>query len=138
VEVGEDGAFSTPYQLTTGSWQLTVTASGEEGKTTSLTRTVMVEFSGVNLTVEIKGGTAWVKVWVDGVVDPNVGAAGKTYRSGKTLSFTGTRSIEVRTGSSGVTRFTLNGTSLGELGRSGVPETWLFEPPNPPQKTGRT
>ncbi len=138
VEVGEDGAFSTPYQLTTGSWQLTVTASGEEGKTTSLTRAVTVEFSGVNLTVEIKGGTAWVKVWVDGVVDPSVGAAGKTYRSGKTLSFTGTRSIEVRTGSSGVTRFTLNGTSLGELGPSGVPETWLFEPPNPPQKTRRT
>jgi hypothetical protein len=58
--------------------------------------------------------------------------------SGDTLTFTGTTSVEVRTGSSGVTHFTLNGTSLGALGRSGVPETWLFRPPNPPEKTRRT
>ena len=40
-------------------------------------------------------------------------------------------------GSSGVTYFTLNGTSLGALGKSGVPETWLFAPPAPPVKTQR-
>jgi cytoskeletal protein RodZ len=138
VAVDDDGSFSTPYQLTTGRWQLTVTASGEEGKTTSLTRNVTVEFKGVNLTVEIKGGSAWIKVWVDGKVDDTVGASGRTFRSGRTLTFTGERSIEVRTGSSGVTYFTLNGTSLGALGRAGVPETWLFQPPDPPKKTGRT
>ena len=44
----------------------------------------------------------------------------------------------VRSGSSGVTRFTLNGVSLGALGKKGVPETWLFAPPDEPQKTGRT
>jgi cytoskeletal protein RodZ len=138
VEVGEDGVFSTPYQLTAGRWKLTVTASGEEGKKVSLTRNVTVAFKGVNLTVEIKGGSAWVKVWVDGAVDPTVGAAGRTYRDGRTLTFMGERSVEVRTGSSGVTHFTLNGTSLGALGRSGIPETWLFEPPDPPRQTGRT
>ena len=57
--------------------------------------------------------------------------------SAKTLTFTGRDSIEVRTGSSGVTYFTLNGTSLGTLGKSGVPETWLFAPPHPPEKTQR-
>jgi hypothetical protein len=36
-----------------------------------------------------------------------------------------------------VTYFTLNGTSLGTLGKSGVPETWLFAPPHPPEKTQR-
>jgi cytoskeletal protein RodZ len=138
IEVAEDGSFSTPFQLTTGRWQLTVTANGEGGKTTALTRGVTVAFKGVNLTVEIKGGSAWIKVWVDGKVDPKVGAAGKTYRNGRTLTFTGNRSVEVRTGSSGVTHFTLNGTSLGALGPSGTPETWLFEPPRQPEKTGRT
>jgi hypothetical protein len=54
------------------------------------------------------------------------------------LTFHGTTSVEIRTGSSGATHFTLNGVSLGALGKSGVPETWLFKPPDPPVKTQRT
>ena len=91
----------------------------------------------MNLVVSIKGGSAWIKVWVDGEIAPNVGRAGKTYRDGQTLTFTGKTSIEVRTGSSGATTFTLNGQSLGALGKRGIPETWLFEPPAAPQKTQR-
>jgi cytoskeletal protein RodZ len=137
VEVAEDGAFSTPYELTTGRWAITVTASSPEGKTASLTRNVTVAFEGVNLVVTIDGGRAWIKVWVDGVLSEETGAAGKVYSDGKTLTFTGDESIEVRTGSSGVTKFTLNGTSLGALGRSGIPETWLFAPPEEPTLTER-
>jgi cytoskeletal protein RodZ len=137
LDVGEDGAFSTPYELTTGRWAITVAASSPEGKTTSLTRNVSVAFKGVNLVVNIKGGKAWIKVWVDGKIDDKVGLAGKVLGSGKTLTFTAKESIEVRTGSSGVTSFTLNGTSLGSLGRTGVPETWLFAPPDEPVKTQR-
>jgi hypothetical protein len=66
-----------------------------------------------------------------------MGSAGKVINSGKTLTFTGRKSIEVRTGSSGATQFTLNGKKLGALGRSGIPETWLFEPPGEPEKTSR-
>jgi nitrogen fixation protein FixH len=137
VEVAEDGTFNAPYELTTGRWSLTVTASSAEGKTTSLTRNVTVAYKGVNLVIEVKGGRAWIKVWVDGKVDKKIGSAGTVLRSGRTLTFTGKRSIEVRTGSSGVTHFTLNGTKLGALGRSGVPETWLFAPPKDPEKTNR-
>ena len=121
VAVAEDGTFSAPYELTTGRWSLTVTASSDEGKTTSLTRNVTVAYKGVNLVVRIKGGRAWIKVWVDGKVDKKVGAAGTVYKNGKTLTFQGKRSIEVRTGSSGVTLFTLNGTKLGALGQVGDP-----------------
>ena len=64
-------------------------------------------------------------------------AAGRVYNDGKTLTFNAKKSIEVRTGSSGVTKFALNGTSLGALGRSGTPETWLFEPPAKPELTQR-
>jgi hypothetical protein len=135
--VADDGTYNTPYELTAGRWTITVTASSPEGKTASLTRNVTVVYKGVNLVVMVKGGRAWVKVWVDGKIDPGVGAAGQVLSSGKTLTFSGRSSIEVRTGSSGVTYFTLNGTSLGVLGRSGVPETWLFAPPSAPQKTQR-
>jgi len=135
ITVGQDGSFSTPYELTAGRWTLTVTATSKEGKTASLTRSVTVAYKGVTLVVKAKGGRAWLKVWVDGQIDPTLGAAGKVISNGTTLTFTGKQSVEVRTGSSGVTYFTLNGTSLGTLGRSGTPETWLFAPPDPPVKT---
>ena len=137
VAVGEDGTFNAPLELTAGKWAITVTASSPEGKTTSLTRAVTVAYKGVNLVVSIEGGRAWLKVWVDGKLDPEIGTAGKVLGNGKTLTFTGKESIEVRTGSSGVTKFTLNGVSLGALGKSGVPETWLFAPPDEPVMTQR-
>jgi cytoskeletal protein RodZ len=133
VPVDEDGAFATPLQLTTGRWTITVTASGANGKTNSLTRHVAVAYKGVNLVVEIKGGPAWLKVWIDGKLDSKW--AGVTAAKGKTVTFTATTSIEVRTGSSGATYFTLNGQAIGALGRRGTPETWLFQPPDAPKKT---
>lgn len=138
VTVADDGTFGTGVELTTGRWAITVTAASAQNKTTTLTRQVTVQFKGVNLVVAIEGGPAWIKVWVDGKVDDSTGQAGKTFAAGKTLTFTAQTSIEVRTGNSGATHFTLNGTSLGALGRDGIPETWLFAPPSPPQKTGRT
>lgn len=137
VTVADDGTFSTPLELTAARWAITVTASSPEGKTQALTRNVSVTYKGVNLVVTVKGGRAWLKAWVDGKLDPRLGVAGSVVGNGKTLTFTGKDSVEVRSGSSGVTYFTLNGTSLGALGRSGTPETWLFAPPAPPEKTQR-
>jgi hypothetical protein len=137
TDVSAEGAFTTPLELTQGRWQLEVTALSEEGKTTSLRRNVTVAFEGVNLVIAIDGGAAWLKVWVDDQIAESVGAAGRTYRDGQTITFSGRRSIEVRSGSSGSTKFTLNGTSLGALGRSGIPETWRFAPPAAPEKTQR-
>jgi hypothetical protein len=96
---------------------------------------VSVAFKGVNLVVAIKGSPAWIKVWVDGKLSTITGGAGKTYQAGKTVAFTGTTSVEVRTGSSGATFFTLNGEPIQALGKRGVPETWLFQPPDAPKKT---
>jgi cytoskeletal protein RodZ len=137
VPVAEDGSFAfPPLDLTAGRWAITVTATSGEAKTASQTRTITVAYEGVNLVVSIKGGPAWIKVWVDGKL---VGAqAGSVYQAGKTLTFSGKTSVEVRTGSSGSTRFTLNGVSLGALGKSGVPETWLFAPPANPVRTQRS
>jgi hypothetical protein len=136
IDVNADGSFALPpLELTAGRWAITVTATSAEGKTASLTRQITVAYSGVNLVVSIKGGPAWLKVWIDGKLQG--GGGGTVYASGKTLTFSGTTSVEVRTGSSGSTRFTLNGVSLGALGRAGVAETWLFAPPADPVKTQR-
>ena len=138
IPVDEDGSFSTPLELTQGTWQITITATSDQGKTAALTRTVTVSFKGVNLVVTIQGGNAWMKVWVDGAISPTTTQAGRTYHSGDTIVFTGKTSVEVRTGNSGNTYFTLNGTKLGALGKVGIPETWLFAPPDPPVRTNRT
>lgn len=136
VDVAADGSFAlTPLELTTGRWAITVTATSAEGKTASLTRQITVAYSGVNLVVSIRGGPAWVKIWIDGKLQG--GGGGTVYRAGRDLTFSGVTSVEVRTGSSGSTRFTLNGVSLGALGKPGVAETWLFAPPAAPVKTQR-
>lgn len=137
VAVADDGSFAAPpLELTTGRWAITVTASSTEGKTAALTRQISVAYSGVNLVVSIRGGPAWIKVWIDGELDGP--QSGRVISAGRTLTFSGETSVEVRTGSSGSTHFALNGVSLGALGRSGVPETWLFAPPAEPVKTQRT
>jgi hypothetical protein len=138
VTPANDGSFTTNVDLTAGRWTLTIAAKSGEGKTTTLTRNVTVVYRGVNLVVEIKGGRAWLKVWVDGAVSKTTGSGGLVVNDGQTLTFSGTTSVEVRTGSAGVTSFTLNGTNLGILGKGGSPETWLFQPPNPPKRTSRT
>jgi hypothetical protein len=135
--VDEDGSFEfAPLELTTGRWAITVTATSEQGQTATLTRNIAVAFDGVTLVVNIRGSAAWIKVWVDGELEGP--ASGRVYQAGRTLTFTGNETIEVRTGSSGSTHFTLDGQSLGTLGPSGVPETWLFAPPDKPVKTQRT
>jgi hypothetical protein len=93
VPVAEDGTYNTPLQLTTGKWSIVVTATGAANKTAALTRHVTVAYKGVNLVVEIKGGPAWIKVWVDGKLDPNW--AGVTARKGKVITFTANNSVEV-------------------------------------------
>lgn len=135
VTPADDGSFSVPFELTSGRWSITVTAMSDTSQAASISRTVTVSYKGVNLAVSIKGGKAWLKAWVDGQVDPGLGDSGKILGDGQTLTFTGQSSVEVRTGSSGYTYFTLNGTSLGSLGKPGVPETWLFAPPAPPALT---
>ncbi len=134
VTVAADGTFATPFELTSGRWQLTVAASSAGGKTTTISRAVTVAYKGVNVVVTIKG-RAWLKVWVDGQVDASTGAAGTVFGDGKVLTYTGQQSVEVRTGSSSSTYFSVNGTNLGRLGLTANPETWLFSPSGPPKQT---
>ncbi len=138
VDVASDGSFETPVNLSAGNWEIVVTAVSVDGKTTSLSRHVSIQYQGVNVVIQIKGARAWLKVWVDGTISPVTGAAGVVYDPGKTLTFAGQHTVEVRTGKSSATYFTVNGQSLGRMSTAGNPETWLFAPPSPPAKTNRT
>jgi cytoskeletal protein RodZ len=134
---GDSGTFSDAYQLAPGRWQLTIRATDASDKTTTVLRNVSVAYTGVNLVLQVKGGPAWLKVWVDGVLVAGY-EKGLTSKAGKTLEFAGKTSVEVRSGDPGVTYFTLNGVSLGRLGAAGVPETWKFTTSAAPETTGRT
>ncbi|HEY7590609.1 MAG TPA: helix-turn-helix domain-containing protein [Candidatus Limnocylindrales bacterium] len=138
VTLGDDGTFAAPVELTAGRWALTVSAFSKSGKTTSLRRDVTVAYEGVNLVVGVRGGRAWLRIWVDEKPYPLERCPNELCADGETISLTGRTSIEVRTGSAGNTHFTLNGRSLGALGEIGVAETWRFEPPDPPRKTKRS
>ena len=137
VDLAEDGTYSTPFDLTAGRWAITAAAMSPEGKVTSLTHNVTVDYQGVTVAVKIKSGRAWLKVWVDGQVAEETGQAGRVYDPGKVLTFTAKDSVEVRTGKSSATYFTVNGISLGHMSDLGNPETWLFAPPDEPVRTDR-
>jgi cytoskeletal protein RodZ len=137
VDVDADGTFETPLDLAAGHWQIVITATSAEGKAVTLTRNVTIDYKGVNLVVSIKGSRAWLKVWVDGKLSDVTGAAGRVYDPGKIVTLTAKDSVEVRTGKSSATYFTLNGENLGHMSNKSNPETWLFAPPDPPVRTSR-
>ena len=66
---------------TTGRWSIVVTATGAANKTASITRHVAVAYKGVNLVVEVKGGPAWLKVWVDGKLASGLGRRDRRRRA---------------------------------------------------------
>jgi hypothetical protein len=137
VDVNADGSFDAPLDLSTGKWRIVVTATSAEGKAVSLVRNVAIVYRGVNLVVQIKGSSAWLKVWVDGKIWKTTGAAGQVYNPGKVLTINAKNTIEVRTGKSSATYFTLNGENLGRLSKQSNPATYLFNPPDPPVETNR-
>ena len=127
---------SAPLELSAGKWQITVTATSTEGKTTTLTRNVAIVLQGRQ----------------PRRVASRAAAPGS--RSGSTARSTGHREraarsstrarcsrspasgpIEVRTGKSGATYFTLNGKDIGRmLGRSASPRRGCSRPPARPRR----
>ena len=158
VTAGSDGRWSSQVELIRGRNQFDVTATDPDtGKTTPTPETVYITVpiggsitpgpsatpastgasAGASVVVVLKGGPATLKAWVDGVLDPRTGAAGKKLTDGKTLTFTGTKRVELRTSDARVTYVTVNGTDLGRLSKNSGPGTWVFAPPKPPERSDR-
>jgi len=65
-----DGSFNFALQLKPGLWRLTVVGVDSKGVTTTpASREVSVQYTGVNVIIQVKGGDATIYVIRDGVVD---------------------------------------------------------------------
>lgn len=132
LTVSGDGSFEGSIDLTIGSWLVTVTATSQGGLQTSVTRSVTVAFSGVDVIVKIKGGRVWLRVLIDGELSEETGN-GTTFEDGTRLRFTAKKLVEIRSGVPGYTFVTVNGISYGKLG-GGIAGTWAIGPTGPPER----
>ena len=134
ITVESGGAFNGSYELTTGQWSLTITATGDANRQTSLTRTITVGYTGINLLVEVKGGRVWLRVRVDGELakeTPTVG--GVVFEDGAKLTITANELVEIRSGVPAHTYVTVNGVSYGALTGGSVDSVWAIGPTGGPQ-----
>ena len=131
------GAATGGISLPAGRWTLSFSVTTGNGALGQATRTVDVSFSGV--TVSVTGGTisTWIRVWIDGQLDPTIGVSGKTMAPGTRLIFTGAKRIEIRSGDPSVLLITLNGRTISGIGSGTGAETYAFLSTGKVQKSSR-
>ncbi len=120
------GAATGGIALPAGRWTLSFSITTADGALGQATRTVDVSFTGV--TVSVTGGATatWIRVWVDGQLDPTISVSGKTMAPGTRLIFTGAKRIEIRSGDPTALLFTLNGRTISGIGSGTGAETYAF------------
>ena len=133
----EAGVASGGIALPAGRWTLSFSVTNAEGQLGQATRAVDVSFTGV--TVTVTGGTlaTWIRVWVDGQLDPTVSVSGKTVAPGTRLAFSGAKRIEIRSGDPSALLFTLNGRTISAIGSGTGAETFAFLDTGKVQKSSR-
>jgi len=131
------GAATGGIALPAGRWTLTFSITTADGALGQATRTVDVSFTGV--TVSVTGGATatWIRVWVDGQLDPTISVSGKTMSPGTRLIFTGAKRIEIRSGDPSALLFTLNGRTISGVGSGTGAETYAFLSDGKVQKSSR-
>ena len=131
------GAATGGIALPAGRWTLSFSITTADGALGQATRTVDVSFTGV--TVSVTGGTTatWIRVWVDGQLDPTISVSGKTMSPGARLIFTGAKRIDIRSGDPSALLFTLNGRTISGIGSGTGAETYAFLSDGKVQKSSR-
>ena len=131
------GAVTGVLPLPAGRWTLSFSVTAQDGSLRQATRTVEVFYSGV--TVSVAGGPAatWVRVWIDGVIDPTVGASGRTIGPGDRLLLNGERRIDIRSADLAGLLITLNGRTISGIGSGGGAETYAFLSTGKVEKSSR-
>jgi hypothetical protein len=133
LEVAEDGSFSGTIELGNGRWELTITATDEGERQTSLTRQITIAPTGLTVVVEIKGGRAWLRIRLDGkLAKETPTTAGAIFEDGTRLTLVAKELVEIRSGVPSITYVTVNGVSYGKLG-TGRPGAWAITADGPPQ-----
>ena len=131
------GAATGGIALPAGRWTLSFSITTADGALGQATRTVDVSFTGV--TVSVTGGATatWIRVWVDGQLDPTISVSGKTMAPGARLIFTGAKRIDIRSGDPSALLFTLNGRTISGIGSGTGTETYAFLSTGKVQKSSR-
>jgi hypothetical protein len=131
------GAATGGIALPAGRWTLSFSVTTADGALGQATRTVDVTFSGVTVSVTGGASSTWIRVWIDGQLDPTIGVSGRTLAPGTRLIFTGAKRIEIRSGNSSALLFTLNGRTISGLGSGTGAETYAFLNTGKVQKSSR-
>jgi len=121
-----DGRVQSDLLLPQGNWHLSLKVSSVGGTTSEVLRDVEVVFAGVTLTLIGSDVGTWIRVWIDGAVDPLIGPSGMTLAKDESRTIRGLNSVEIRFGNPHGALVALNGRMLGERGAPGVPESWSF------------
>ena len=121
-----NGSAAGAVSLPAGRWTLSFSVTAADGALGQATRAVDVSFTGV--TVSVTGGatSTWIRVWIDGQLDPTIGVSGKTIAPGTRLLFTGAKRVEVRSGDPSALLFALNGRTISEIRGGTGAETYAF------------
>lgn len=122
-----DGKVQSDLLLPAGAWRLTLQVRSPGGTVSEVVRDVEVVFAGVTVTLTGSDRGTWVRIWIDGVVDPNTGPSGFTLADGATRTVRGVSMVEARFGNPRGALVALNGRMLGDRGIDGVPESWSFQ-----------
>jgi hypothetical protein len=98
---------------------------------------VDVSFSGVS--VSVTGGplSTWIRVWIDGQIDPTIGPSGRTVAPGLKLLFQAATRIDIRSGDPSSLLITLNGRTIRNISSGGGTETYAFLSTGNVQKSSR-
>ncbi len=121
-----DGKVQGDLLLPEGAWSLSLKVASPSGTVSEVLRDINVVFAGVTVTL-IGGDTGtWIRVWIDGAVDPLTGPSGVTLASGESRTIRGVDAVEIRFGDPRGALIALNGRMLAGQGTAGVPESWSF------------
>jgi len=131
------GAATGGIALPAGRWTLSFSITAADGALGQATRTVDVSFSGVTVSVTGGSSSTWIRVWVDGQLDPTISVSGKTMAPGARLIFTGAKRVEIRSGDPSALLFTLNGRTISGVGSGTGAETYAFLSDGKVQKSSR-
>jgi cytoskeletal protein RodZ len=131
------GHATGDISLPAGRWTVSFGVAATDGSISEATRSVEVSYTGV--TVSVTGGetSTWIRVWVDGVLDPTISASGTIISAGTRRTFTGQRRVEIRSGDPSALQFTLNGRTISGISPGGGIETYAFLSTGKVQKSSR-
>ena len=121
-----DGRVQSDLLLPGGAWRISLQVSSPNGTISEVLRDVEVVFAGVTVTLTGSDAGTWVRIWIDGAVDPNTGPSGITLAKGESRTIRGVSAVEIRFGDPRGALVALNGRMLDERGTAGVPESWSF------------